>query len=218
MIISAAKRSNMTAFPKIVTCGICVAIYEVLVYIITRKLDQNSEIVHVLKNTVPYFLAYSFIAAIPYFLKETKRLTKVLLGVACLALHYVMYFSFYSDIAINQVMSSRKFPPRMIYSLYAIGVSLILIELIKKRCKENKIMNTCCTFISKNSQWFYFNHIIMIYAWNMMFMNRFQQWWLMFIFVTFGATTLTLCMRKMADVVCEKSGAHITKIVKVIFG
>lgn len=55
-----------------------------------------------------------------------------------------------------------KYPPRLYYLAYSLGVAFLLYEIIKRIPIKNKYVNKVCMFYSSFSLWFYLWHILVL--------------------------------------------------------
>ena len=181
------RKSNKQIFFYTVGVGIW-AVYEIA----RRYLSGFSADIlpaYVLKNTVLYFVSYSIIAWIGSFLGRKKAIVSLLIGFALTIVHFVIACLLFYATKAPVVLSTLKYPPSVIYVMYGMGVGLIIIGIVRLACEKELTQSMIITFISKESQWIYFNHIYMIFIWNQV-VER-DNWIFSFLFYVVGSVLLT---------------------------
>ena len=105
-----------------------------------------------------------------------------------------------------------KYPPRLYYISYSIGISVLLIKyLYPIKIKNEKIKNSI-TFISKHSLWVYLWHIFPIYILNWLRLNNLNDV-IKFAFVFIIAITITYVQNKIVDKI-DKNNSKFWNILR----
>lgn len=55
-----------------------------------------------------------------------------------------------------------KYPPRLYYLAYSLGIAFLLYEIIKRLQVKNRYVNSVCLFYASFSLWFYLWHILVL--------------------------------------------------------
>lgn len=191
-------------------------VYELTRYLIIYVMPEGA-FQYYLKNTVLYFAIYVIVSFVPYILKKIEDSMLVKFGGCLLAVHFIVL----ALILVNKgnalaCMAACKFPPSLFYITYALGISLILLYVLDRINITNGVLKSIFSFISKNSQWVYFNHILMIYVWNEMINTN--DWYIMWLFVFVGAIAITKIQRIVIDLMKKGHINPVNKFLDIIFG
>ena len=166
-----------------------------------------------LKNTIPYFFIYSLVSIVPLIEKKLSFKGQLTVFFALLAAHCgICLLSVTNGIGID--IASHKYPPDMFYITYALGMSGMIFIIVRKLYRGPA--SRFSQFVSKNSQWVYFNHIFAIYAWNEIAFT--DKWYIMYFFVFSVALLLTYIQRVILKVVYNGNSKLFISICKQIFG
>lgn len=203
--------SNRIKIGSLVAMYLC---YEFVRYLLV-SLEQKNIGVYYFKNTLPYLIIYTLIAGLGFSLRKIKRRKIVQVGLLCLGLHGVLAIMCYIFSGALPVMSALKFPPTFVYLTYALGVSLILIGGLSenKRCNS---LSPFWSFVGKNCQWIYLNHIYFIFIWNQ-FIDA-EIWWAMALFCFLGAIVFTWLQVRIVNCFFSNKENCICNLIRVLLG
>lgn len=186
--------------------------YEFIRY---ELVNNNSIISYYIKNTIPYCIIYPLIAMIGYYIDVLSN-KKILIISSCLLLFHVIFiFIFNERYGFFPNLGKYKYPPTFIYLSYGIGGALFLILLIRKFLNFS-VSCQIFSFIGKNVQWIYLNHIYFIFIWNQ-FINK-EYWLLMTLFCFWGSVIITFFQVKFVKIITTNKYSKWSRIVKTIFG
>ncbi len=125
-----------------------------------------------IKNYVFYIFPYGFLFGLGLRLPTlNQKFINIIISIVTVLFILLAYF-YNSDAFIPTQLF--KYPPRMYYLLYAIGISLFLYSLSNHKYIKYIYSNTT-TFISSSSLWIYLWHILFLFAWEY-FITFFPQW------------------------------------------
>lgn len=170
-------------------------------YIFVIVLYILYEIIYKFFGNEGYILSYIVYYIIPYGILcssigiELKNWTKkqvLFVGISFLAIFMIM--AIYLRIKTGNIIFTQvyKYPPRIYYLSYSIGISLILYYLIEhinilkiKQWLDIKIVQ----FVSSHTMWIYLWHILILSIINSIFPKMY--WWLKFIIILLISVSVT---------------------------
>lgn len=160
-----------------------------------------------LKYFIYYIVPYGFVCtSLGIELKEIKKRNIFIIGIILMLIFVGLSVSLYIERGQFIITNEYKYPPRLYYLSYAIGVSLLIYYLIdkvnilniKERCNIEIIK-----FISSHTMWIYLWHIMYIYFLGMTDNNI--NWIYKYIIVVAGAIITTYIQSKVANKVFRKN-------------
>ena len=171
---------------------VCVAAIWIVYEALRWRLDGTSANylpAYIFKNTVMYFVAYSIIAWLGSYLGKKRAIISLWIGIALTGIHFAIIGHITTVRPQVILLSTMKYPPSLVYVLYGMGVSLIIIACVRLLCGNDATKSKILAFISKESQWVYFNHIYMVFIWNQIIGK--ENWVFSFFFYAIGSILLT---------------------------
>lgn len=109
-----------------------------------------------------YPIIYGIIMIIGFNWNYFSKRFKFLFIVSNIIIYILISFYYYNKHGIYILTGEFKYPPRLYYLSYSIGVSLLLYELINKISLSTSFIDKICVFYSKFSLWFYLWHILVL--------------------------------------------------------
>lgn len=185
--------TNIKKYKKTVI-AISFIIYEILFYTIGNANVILQQIVYYL---IPFGLLCVYIG-MRLNDWDNKKILKVI--VICLLIFIVLLTVFY--IVKKQIpkISDYKYPPRLYYLSYGIGISLLLYYLFERKnifdIKE-KLDNKLILFIGRHTMW--------IYLWQVFYLNTFAfvkfqvTWYVKFIYLVVLSVLTTYIQSKIVE-------------------
>ncbi len=135
----------------------------ILIYILYLGLISiNSKLSGVIKlifeNIIISLIGWGLIGSIGIRLKKMSKKELYIYGSISLIIFICLAYHYNFDSTQNY-----KYPPTIYYISYGVFVSLFLLIILDFECIYNIFNNRCVKYISTNSLWLYFWHIIPIY-------------------------------------------------------
>ena len=197
---------NIKKYKKIIIISLFI-IYEILYYTIG---DINEFFQYGVYYLIPYGLLCVYVG-MQAKNWDNKKLLKV---TAIFLLVFVIIFTVFY-ITKNQItkISDYKYPPRLYYLAYGIGISLLLYYLIDRKNILNikeKLNNKLISFIGSHTMW--------IYLWQIFYLNTFAfvkfevKWYEKYIYLVVMSIISTYIQSKIVKKLNIKN-----KTVKAIF-
>lgn len=161
-----------------------------LIYLILLDLKFKVRIIDlVFENVIIYGIIYSLIAlyGIRISLINNKKIYFHWVVFLIIFISSMYYYKFDS-------IQLYKYPPTIYYVSYGIFISLTLYLLFDIKIFENLLRNKFIEFVSFNSIWIYFWHIIFCYVIILFYKENikpFDVFYARFIFITCGAILIT---------------------------
>ena len=204
--ISVVILMNIKKYKKIIIISLFI-IYEILYYTIG---DINEFFQYGVYYLIPYGLLCVYVG-MQAKNWDNKKLLKV---TAIFLLVFVIIFTVFY-ITKNQItkISDYKYPPRLYYLAYGIGISLLLYYLIDRKNILNikeKLNNKLISFIGSHTMW--------IYLWQIFYLNTFAfvkfevKWYEKYIYLVVMSIISTYIQSKIVKKLNIKN-----KTVKAIF-
>ena len=204
--ISVVILMNIKKYKKIIIISLFI-IYEILYYTIG---DINEFFQYCVYYLIPYGLLCVYVG-MQAKNWDNKKLLKV---TAIFLLVFVIIFTVFY-ITKNQItkISDYKYPPRLYYLAYGIGISLLLYYLIDRKNILNikeKLNNKLISFIGSHTMW--------IYLWQIFYLNTFAfvkfevKWYEKYIYLVVMSIISTYIQSKIVKKLNIKN-----KTVKAIF-
>lgn len=166
ILIKASKIIKPTLL-KIILVFVYIA-YEILYYFIEEK---NFILEYFIYNIIPYGIVCTYIG-LELKNMSNKKILKISLIMISIFIILATYFSMSQGHFV--ITNNYKYPPRLYYLSYAIGISLLLYYLIDRKNIFNikkRLNNSIIIFISSHSMWIYLWHILFIFIINKIFLN-----------------------------------------------
>lgn len=134
--------------------GFMYPFYEFFVYIIANK---DGFIAQIIKGFIIYAVGYGFVCGIGLAIKQMNKFQiYILMGLCCVAFIILVFFYSFSNTNI------AKYPPTLYYLSYAVFMVLGLYQITQNRLFDRIKNSIAVRWISENSLWLYFWHIIPI--------------------------------------------------------
>lgn len=150
--ISKKYKSNLNYFMLLLL------IYVLYLGLITINSTLSGIIKLLFENIILHSIGWGLIAAVGIRIKELSK--KELIIYAAIYLIIFIFLMFKLDFESTQ---NYKYPPTMYYISYGIFVSFLLFLVLDIKCIYNMFDNKFVKYISINSLWIYFWHIIPIF-------------------------------------------------------
>ena len=155
-----------------------------------------------------YPIIYSLITFVGINYEKLKKSYRIIFIATCLTVFLTLFIRYYILNGDFALLNKFKYPPKIYYISYTLGISFLLIEIFKKiKFKYNRIIS----FVSKNSLWIYLWHILSIQIVSKMMIENNV---LKFIFV-FVITIIIVFIQQMIILFLEKRG--LTKKITQYF-
>ena len=197
---------NIKKFKKTIILALFL-IYEVLFYTVG---NANGFLEYGIYYLIPYGLVCMYIGM---QLKQwnNKKIIKVML--IFLLIFVIIFTYFYITKRQFTKISDYKYPPRVYYLSYGIGISLLLYYLVDRKNIFNikeRLNNKLVLFIGQHTMW--------IYLWHILYLNTFAfvkfdvKWYEKYIFLVVMATLTTYVQSKIVQKLNIKN-----RNIKVLF-
>lgn len=197
---------HIKKYKKIIVIALFI-IYEILYYTI-----GNANLF--LQYEIYYIIPFGFLCIyIGMKLNEWNNKKIIVVVAICLLIFALLFTCFYITKGEFVKISDYKYPPRMYYLSYGIGISLILYYLFERKNLFNikeKLNNKLITFIGRHTMW--------IYLWQIFYLNTFAfvkcevKWYIKFTYLVVMSVLTTYAQSKIVEKLNIKN-----KNVKAIF-
>jgi len=166
-------------------------LYELSLLTLTKYLIAIPWLSVVINDYLMYAIVYGCLAGLGMALHTLNKRERLMIAILCLGIFVA--FSFNSFITLGHFIPTQefKYPPRLYYLSYALGISTFLYNFVDKLLilfKQKTVVDSI-VFVSANSMWIYLWHILALHYWAKMFPNAYFL--LTFLVVTVTAVALT---------------------------
>ncbi len=161
-------------------------------------------------KTAQFFISFiiplSGLICFAYWIKHASN--RSLFCASCIWLFIFLITGYVVYIITGKVHATAfmKYPFRIYYLSYAMGVSGLLIWLFRNEKITHLFNNAFVTFISAHSLWIYLWHILFLAFWGKIL----SAWYLKFVLVVICATGITLIQARL---VCWLDKKHLLPVV-----
>lgn len=138
---------------------ILLVIYLFYLTIASLQNFMSSEFALIYEHLVLYTIAYGIIAAIGIRFKKLNK-KELFFG----ALVFLLFYIGLGIVNNFELTSIAKFPPTTYYFSYALGIIFALYLILDIPIIFNVLNNKFIHYVSENSLWIYFWHIIPVYS------------------------------------------------------
>lgn len=177
-------------------------LYEILVYF---KFNFTNNLFY----SIFYFIIpYGIITILGYHYDKLTKKNKLYISISCLIFNIVFMLI---NLIINQkyvLYTDYKYPPTFYFLSYGVFMSILLIEVVRKR---NMGFNKLVNFISQNSLWIYLVHILVLKLLETLLPNI--NWMTQYILIV-EITLVMIFMKNLCINVIEKKAKVDLKILK----
>jgi len=162
----------------------------------------------IISNYLYYLLAYSICVIIGINVKRINDKNILTLAIFFLIIFITIMFYFY--ITKLEIISTQlyKYPPKIYYLSYGIGMSLLSYYMISRKnllTIKEKLDISVIKFISSHTMWIYLWHIVFIY----LFAEIGFHWIIKFVLYLF----CSYCMTKIQSKIVNKCGNKFQKSI-----
>lgn len=117
----------------------------------------------VLDLSINYIIPYVFITfSIGLYLDDIKKKNICKISIVFLIIYCILEIFFIGNLNTIELVKAFKYPPKLYYLSYGIGISLLLYYFIRYKSKIKLRQNKLITFVSNNTLEIYFLHIVFL--------------------------------------------------------
>lgn len=181
-----------------------------IIYFIMVQMNFLTEN-NIVVNSFYLLIPYSIINALGMELKYLNK--KTIISIITIFFITFSIFLIYYFIQEGKFISTQnyKYPPSVYYISYALVISLILYLLVSEKCSNLNLK--FIYFVTKNSLWFYFWHILFVNIRNIKFSNL--NWIIAYIVTIICTSIMTYIQFKVVRKIEKKFGKNLlTNIFK----
>lgn len=139
-------------------CGKCVLIFLICVYAVLVRLSNN----YYYRIIILYPIIYGLIMLVGMNWNNFTKTQKIVIITANILIYASLAIYYKIKTGEYLLTGDYKYPPRLYYLAYSLGIALLLYEIIKQIQIKNRYVNRVCLFYSSFSLWFYLWHILVL--------------------------------------------------------
>lgn len=201
LLIPLFDKINLSLKGVIIVVGLYI-LYEFMYWF---QIGTNSIVIN---TTLFQIIPYGVLTYLGYNYQKMKRKTKIIISILSLLTFIILFFTYWYVNGQFLLVQAVKYPPRIYYLSYGVGLSFTLL-LICEKYKLKIYENPLIRYVSIHSMWIYLWHILVL-----RFFGFLENWYIKLLIVYITTLLIVYFVNKILDLLEKNKKIHIFKYLR----